>query len=73
MLKSILKESQVLSQLDLTLTQLDQLRRERNFPYILVTKTVRVYNEKDVEKWLLENKVNLGSAIPIALPNKSNQ
>lgn len=73
MLKNIINETDLIKRLDITKDQLNILRRDRNFPYIQVTKSCRVYHEKEVMEWLIQNGVNSGFAVQLTLPKKQTK
>ena len=73
MLKDIINENDLIKRLGITTDQLNGLRRDRNFPYIQVTKSRRVYHEKEVMEWLVQNQVNSGFAVQLTLPKKQTK
>ena len=59
-LKKVINEPELIKKMNLTLNQLDELRRSKNFPFVQVTKSCRMYFENSVEEWMRANEVNRG-------------
>lgn len=56
-LRKIKTEAEILKKFDLTKSQLDVLRLEREFPFIKLSNSVRVYKTDSILAWLDENEI----------------
>ena len=54
----VLKEQDVLELLGISRETLDNLRREKGFPFVRVTNKARVYLDDDILQWLKQHKPN---------------
>ena len=57
-LRKIKTENEILKKFDLSRSQLDTLRLDKNFPFVELSKGVRVYHTDSILKWLTENEKN---------------
>jgi len=55
--KEILSEEELLRILGVSKATLDKLRNKKDFPYVSLTRTNRVYLAEDVHFWLERNRV----------------
>lgn len=58
-LKDVMTEAQVQKFLEVNSDQLKDLRNKKDFPYISVTATKRMYYASDVVNWLRSNRQNI--------------
>ena len=55
--KEILSEEELLRILGVSKATLDKLRNKKDFPYVSLTRTNRVYLAEDVHFWLERNRI----------------
>ena len=56
--ETVYNEEDILNLLDITPNTLDNLRREKSFPFVRLTRVKRIYLAKDVLKWIEEQSRN---------------
>jgi hypothetical protein len=57
-LRKIKTEPEILKKFNLSKGQLDTLRLDKGFPYIELSKGVRVFNTDSILKWISQNEKN---------------
>lgn len=58
-IKDVLTEDEVQQYLGVTSDQIKDLRNKRNFPFVKVTSTKRVYLVPDIMAWFRKNRENI--------------
>ena len=60
-IENLMLEEELMKLLDVNKQALDNLRYKEQLPFIKVTKTTRLYLEKDIMEWLVERRTVLNS------------